>query len=45
MISDDSLCLRLNPPKVQTLKPKPLKPSNKCLKAHVRMEVEGFNRN
>ena len=38
MISDDSLGLRLKPPKVQALKPKPLKPSNICLKAHARLE-------
>ena len=40
MISDDSLGLRLTPPEVQTLIPKPLKPSNKCLKAHIRLEGE-----
>ena len=41
----NSLGLRLKPPEEQTLKPKQLKPSNKCLKAHGRLEGEDFNCN
>ena len=44
MISDDSFRLRLKPPEVNPINPnrkhKPLKPSNECLIAHVRLNTK-----